>query len=58
MCFLCLLGIFQYENPDRHLYVNHWIGFLWVGAVWAAVFPMWRWEWEHRHQHVQARKKT
>lgn len=43
---LCALGTFRYLHADPHMLVAHWIGWLWIGAVWAAVFPMWRFEAE------------
>lgn len=43
---LCALGTFRYLHADPGMLVSHWIGWLWVGAVWAAVFPMWRFEAE------------
>ena len=48
---LCHIGAFQYNHPDKGLYVNHWIGWLWVGAIWSCILPMWRYE-------AQARSKA
>jgi hypothetical protein len=44
---LCHFSFFRYEQPDLGLWVSHWIGLLWVGAVWSASLVMWRWEVTH-----------
>jgi hypothetical protein len=37
---------FRYVHPDEGLWVNHWIAWLWIGAVWTALWPMWRYEYD------------
>jgi hypothetical protein len=44
---------FRYVHPDEGLWVNHWIAWLWIGAVWTALWPMWRYEYD-----VQANLKN
>ena len=54
---LCALGTFRYVRPDPGMWVSHWICWLWIGAVWAAVFPMWRYEAERAAEKAGAGKK-